>query len=159
MLSGISRYSEILSGSFSVFWLYNLTIGKLLPVSWGCRNTHQHYIDFYMWLGCRHLSSVVHEEYKVLSELPSTKTATELLFWKGFRCSSMSTCTRTMVSFSWLSKPENFKVRVFGKLTIVKTLASGNWRGSAQTLSNITIHYHCPHMYPYASFWYTTGSC
>jgi len=130
MLSGISRSSEILSGSFSVFRSYNLTIGKLLPVSWGCRNTHQHYIDFYAWLGCRRLSSVVREEYKVLSELPSTKTAAELLFWKGFRCSSMSTRTRTMVSFSWLSKPENFKVRVFGKLTIVKTLDTGNVRSA-----------------------------
>ncbi|KAI5995736.1 hypothetical protein EDC04DRAFT_3147921 [Pisolithus marmoratus] len=66
--------------------------------------------DFYTWLGCRSLSDVVREEYKVSREIPNKRPL------------------QKHVSFSWLSKPDNFKVRVFGKLTIVKTLDSDNLR-------------------------------
>ncbi|KAL4076679.1 hypothetical protein V8B97DRAFT_2021990 [Scleroderma yunnanense] len=92
--------------------------------------------SFYAWLGCRRLSSVVREEYKVSGEIPNTKTATEtraLVLERLPLFLHEHTHTRTTVSFSWLSKPENFKVRVFGKLTIVKTLDSGDVR-STRTL-------------------------
>jgi hypothetical protein len=36
------------------------------------------------------------------------------------------THTRTKVSLSWLSNEQNLKVRVFGKLTVVKSLSFGD---------------------------------
>ncbi|KAI6041582.1 hypothetical protein EDC04DRAFT_1265243 [Pisolithus marmoratus] len=87
--------------------------------------------NFYTWLGCKSLSDVVREEYKVSREIPNTKTAAEtraLVLERLPLFLHEHTHARTKVSFSWLSKPDNFKVRVFGKLTIVKTLDSDNLR-------------------------------
>ena len=36
------------------------------------------------------------------------------------------THTRTKVSLSWLSSEQHFKVKVFGKLTVVKSLSFGD---------------------------------
>ena len=76
------------------------------------------------------MNSVFRKEYKVSSELPSTKTATEIRTLVLERLPLFlheHTHTRTT---SWLSKPENFKARVLGKLTIVKTLDTGNVRSA-----------------------------
>ncbi|KAG6335719.1 hypothetical protein ID866_3377 [Astraeus odoratus] len=81
--------------------------------------------DFYIWLGCKRLSLVVREEYKVSNEIPRAKTGMEtraLVLERLPLFLHEHTHARTTVSLAWLSKPENFKVRVFGTLTIVKTL-------------------------------------
>ncbi|KAI9569178.1 hypothetical protein HD554DRAFT_622562 [Boletus coccyginus] len=61
--------------------------------------------NFYALLGSRRLSTVVREEYKLSNE---------------------HTHTRTKVSLSCLSGEHNFKVKVFAKLVISKTLDVGN---------------------------------
>ncbi|KAI6015244.1 hypothetical protein F5J12DRAFT_816858 [Pisolithus orientalis] len=89
--------------------------------------------NFYAWLGCKPLSAVVREECKVSREIPNAKIATEtraLVLERLPLFLHEHTHARTKVSLSWLSKPDNFKVRVFGKLTIVKTLDSDNIRST-----------------------------
>lgn len=89
--------------------------------------------NFYAWLGCKHLSAVVREECKVSREIPNTKTAAEtraLVLERLPLFLHEHTHARTKVSLSWLSKPDNFKVKVYGKLTIVKTLDSDNIRST-----------------------------
>lgn len=69
------------------------------------------------------------EDYRVNSEIKHSKSATDaraLLLERLPLFLHEHTHTRTKVSLSWLSNQENFKVRVFGKLTVVKSLSFGD---------------------------------
>ncbi|KAG9310114.1 hypothetical protein JVU11DRAFT_9726 [Chiua virens] len=85
--------------------------------------------SFYTSLGCRRLSTVVREEYKVLNEISDTKTATAVRTLVLERLPLFlheHTHARTKVSLSWLSGTSNFKVKVFAKLVVSKTLDVGH---------------------------------
>lgn len=84
---------------------------------------------FYASLGSRRLSTVVREEYKVSSERSDTKTASDVRALVLERLPLFlheHTHTRTKVSLSWLSDAHNFKVKVFAKLVVSKTLDYGS---------------------------------
>jgi len=85
--------------------------------------------NFYAILGSKRLSAIVKEDYRVNSEMKHSKSAAEtraLLLERLPLFLHEHTHTRTKVSLSWLSHQENFKVRVFGKLTVVKSLSFGD---------------------------------
>ncbi|KAH7882874.1 hypothetical protein F5I97DRAFT_1930497 [Phlebopus sp. FC_14] len=84
--------------------------------------------NFYHELGSRLLSAVVKDEYQVSNEISTTKMANEVRSLVLERLPIFlheHTHTRTKVSLSWLSSEQNFRVRAFGKLAIVKTLDTG----------------------------------
>lgn len=84
---------------------------------------------FYASLGSRRLSSVVKEEHKVSHEIADTKTATDLRALVLERLPLFlheHTHARTKVSLAWLSGAQNFRVKVFGKLVVSKTLDVGS---------------------------------
>ncbi|KAF8894925.1 hypothetical protein CPB84DRAFT_1816083 [Gymnopilus junonius] len=83
---------------------------------------------FYASLGSPRLSQVVREEYQTTAELSDSKTATDtrsLILERLPLFLHEHTHARTRVSFSWLSADENFIVRAFGKLGVVKSLRYG----------------------------------
>lgn len=85
--------------------------------------------NFYAILGSKRLSAVVKEDYRVTSEMKHNKSAADtraLLLERLPLFLHEHTHTRTKVSLSWLSNQDNFKVRVFGKLTVVKSLSFGD---------------------------------
>ena len=82
----------------------------------------------YAELGSPRLSHLVQEEYQTAAELQNSKTATEirsLILERLPLFLHEHTHTRTRVSFSWLSTKNNFILRAFGKLSVVKTLKYG----------------------------------
>jgi hypothetical protein len=84
---------------------------------------------FYVSLGSRRLSTVVREDYKVSNEISDAKTAFDVRALVLERLPLFlheHTHTRTKVSLSWLSGTHNFRVKVFAKLVISKTLDIGN---------------------------------
>lgn len=84
---------------------------------------------FYATLGSRRLSTVVREEYKVSNEIHDAKTASDVRALVLERLPLFlheHTHTRTKVSLTWLSSVYNFKVKVFGKLIVSKTLDVGS---------------------------------
>lgn len=90
-------------------------------------------VGFYAALGSKRLSLIVRDEYKVSNELLHTKIASDtrtLVLERLPLFLHEHTHTRTRVSLSWLSSEQNFKVKVFGKLTIVKTLDTGESRST-----------------------------
>jgi len=83
---------------------------------------------FYAELGSPRLSHLVREEYQTTAELQNSKTATEirsLILERLPLFLHEHTHTRTRVSFSWLSADNNFVVKTFGKLSVVKALKYG----------------------------------
>ncbi|KIJ62083.1 hypothetical protein HYDPIDRAFT_176650 [Hydnomerulius pinastri MD-312] len=93
---------------------------------------------FYEALGSKRLSAVVKEDYKVSDELLNTNTATEIRALVLERLPLFlheHTHTRTKVSASWLASPQNFKVKVFRKLTIVKSLDTSEVKPRTQEAS------------------------
>ncbi|KAG1807427.1 uncharacterized protein BJ212DRAFT_1449281 [Suillus subaureus] len=85
--------------------------------------------NFYATLGSKRLSAIVKEDYRVNSEIKHNKSAADtraLLLERLPLFLHEHTHARTKVSLSWLSNQENFKVRVFGKLTVVKSLSFGD---------------------------------
>jgi hypothetical protein len=84
---------------------------------------------FYETLGSKRLSVVVREEYKATNERLNAKVASDVRALVLERLPLFlheHTHTRTKVSFSWLSSPQNFRVKAFGNLSISKTLDIGN---------------------------------
>ena len=84
---------------------------------------------FYASLGSRRMSTIVREDYKVSNEISETKTASDVRTLVLERLPLFlheHTHARTKVSLSWLSATHNFKVKVFGKLVVSKTLDIGN---------------------------------
>ncbi|KAF8128969.1 hypothetical protein EV363DRAFT_1220883 [Boletus edulis] len=85
--------------------------------------------SFYASLGSRRLSTVVREEYKVSNEKSDTKIASDVRTLVLERLPLFlheHTHARTKVSLSWLSGAHNFKVKVFAKLVVSKTLDVGS---------------------------------
>lgn len=85
--------------------------------------------NFYATLGSKRLSAIVKEDYRVGSEIKHNKSAADaraLLLERLPLFLHEHTHTRTKVSLNWLSNQENFKVRVFGRLTVVKSLSFGD---------------------------------
>ncbi|KIP09762.1 hypothetical protein PHLGIDRAFT_102310 [Phlebiopsis gigantea 11061_1 CR5-6] len=81
--------------------------------------------DFYFELGSRRLSTLVKDEYKMSSEVKHTRKAAEvrtLILERLPLFLHEHTHTQTRVPFSWLNQDQNFVVRAFGKLTVVKSL-------------------------------------
>jgi hypothetical protein len=80
---------------------------------------------FYAHLGSPRLSHLVREEYQTTAELQNSKTASEirsLILERLPLFLHEHTHTRTRVSLSWLSTNNNFIIKTFGKLLVVKTL-------------------------------------
>lgn len=85
--------------------------------------------NFYATLGSKRLSAIVKEDYRVNSEMKHNKAAADtraLLLERLPLFLHEHTHARTKVSLNWLSSQENFKVRVFGKLSVVKSLSFGD---------------------------------
>ena len=83
---------------------------------------------FYAHLGSPRLSHLVREEYQTTAELQDSKTASEirsLILERLPLFLHEHTHTRTRVSLSWLSTNNNFIIKTFGKLLVVKTLKFG----------------------------------
>jgi hypothetical protein len=85
--------------------------------------------DFYAELGSGRLSRLVKEEYETTTEIRNARKAEETrsrilerlpLFLHGH------THAQTRVSFAWLSKEQNFVVRVFGSVAVRKSLFYAN---------------------------------
>lgn len=84
------------------------------------------YLDFYLELGSKRLSSLVREEYRVSNEIKSSKQASQLRSLILERLPLFlheHTHAQTRVSFSWLNDEKNFVVKSFSKLTVVKSLS------------------------------------
>ncbi|OAX38848.1 hypothetical protein K503DRAFT_131582 [Rhizopogon vinicolor AM-OR11-026] len=85
--------------------------------------------NFYVALGSKRLGHIIKEDYRVNSEMKHNKSAADartLLLERLPLFLHEHTHTRTKVTLSWLSNEQNFKVRVFGKLTVVKSLSYGD---------------------------------
>ncbi|KAH7915898.1 hypothetical protein BJ138DRAFT_824538 [Hygrophoropsis aurantiaca] len=84
--------------------------------------------DFYAMLGSKRLSTAIREDYKTTSEVKNSKTAVDtrtLLLERLPLFLHEHTHARTRVSLTWLANENNFKVKTFGKLTVVKSLEFG----------------------------------
>ncbi|KAF8549066.1 hypothetical protein OG21DRAFT_1500623 [Imleria badia] len=85
---------------------------------------------FYTLLGCRRLSTVIEEKYKVSNELQDTKTSNEvrsLILERLPLFLREDTHTRPQLQAPVsLPSDENFKVKVCEKLLVSKTLTIGN---------------------------------
>ena len=105
---------DILEGE-EIFWIYILILESLFPA-------------FYAELGSPRLSHLVREEYQTTAEIRNSKAATEirsLILERLPLFLHEHTHARTRVSFSWLSTNNNFVLKTFGKLSVVKTLKYG----------------------------------
>jgi len=89
------------------------------------------FVDFYVSLGSRRLSSIVKEEYKTSAEILHSKSAEDMralilerlpLFLHEYNHA------KTKVSFNWLNTDGNFVVKTFGKLTVTKNLMYSDLR-------------------------------
>ncbi|KAI0083802.1 hypothetical protein BDY19DRAFT_975723 [Irpex rosettiformis] len=87
--------------------------------------------EFYGELGSRRLSSLVKEHYETTSEIKSTRKAEELRSRILERLPLFlheHTHAPTRVPFAWLNADRNFIVRVFGSVTVKKSLTYGDLR-------------------------------
>ncbi|KAG2015943.1 hypothetical protein CC2G_009161 [Coprinopsis cinerea AmutBmut pab1-1] len=83
---------------------------------------------FYIHLGSHKLSSLVREEHRISKEIPNHKQAAAIRSLVLERLPLFlheHTHTRPKVSLTWLAAPNNFIVRAFGTLSIIKTLRLG----------------------------------
>ncbi|KAI0781217.1 hypothetical protein BD413DRAFT_667167 [Trametes elegans] len=88
---------------------------------------------FYLQLGCRRLSGLLHEDYQVRGEVVRSRKAAEtraLILERLPLFLHEHTHTKTCVSYSWLNNEKHFVVKTFGKLTVTKTLQFGEKRVS-----------------------------
>lgn len=89
------------------------------------------FIDFYFELGSRRLSSLIKDEFKTTTEIKHTRKAVEvrsLILERLPLFLHEHTHTQTRVPYTWLNQDQNFVVRAFGKLTVVKSLLYGQTR-------------------------------
>lgn len=85
--------------------------------------------DFYTQLGSPRLSSLVKDKYKTGPEVRGSRKAHEirtLILERLPLFLHEHTHSKTKVPFSWLNNEQNFVVRTFGKITVVKTLSFGS---------------------------------
>lgn len=89
--------------------------------------------EFYMELGCKRLSTMIREDHHTSSEVFGSPKAAEtraLILQRLPLFLHEHTHTKTRVSYSWLNNDKNFIVKTFGKLTVTKTLQTGEKRAS-----------------------------
>lgn len=89
--------------------------------------------DFYMELGSKRLSTMVREDYHTSIEIVGSTKASQtrsLILERLPLFLHEHTHKETKVPFSWINNERNFQVKVFGKLTITKTLQFGVKRAS-----------------------------
>ncbi|KAH7875187.1 uncharacterized protein C8R40DRAFT_1105311 [Lentinula edodes] len=84
---------------------------------------------FYILLGSKRLSALVQENYEVTNEINNSPQAAKLQAHILERLPLFlheHTHARTKTSFTWLSSSNNFIVRSFGKISVVKSLKFGS---------------------------------
>lgn len=89
--------------------------------------------ELYIFLGCPRLSSLVREDYKTSGELPHSKIGPDtrhLILERLPLFLHELPQSRTKVAFNWLNEDKNFVVKVFGRLSITKSLHHGDIRHS-----------------------------
>ncbi|KIK67000.1 hypothetical protein GYMLUDRAFT_843929 [Collybiopsis luxurians FD-317 M1] len=83
---------------------------------------------FYLTLGSKRLTTLVQEDHEVTSEIKNSPRAVNLRAHILERLPLFlheHTHARTKASFSWLNSDNNFVVRSFGKISVVKSLKFG----------------------------------
>jgi Protein of unknown function (DUF3684) len=89
--------------------------------------------ELYRFLGSPPLSSLVKEEYKTSGENPSSPIGAKtrhLILERLPLFLHEHPQSRTKITFGWLNQEKNFIVRVFGRLSITKSLNHGKIRCS-----------------------------
>lgn len=88
-----------------------------------------YFAAFYLELGCRRLSSLAREDYQTSKEIKPSNLATHtraLILERLPLFLHEHTHSRPKVSHTWLTDPNNFIVKEFGKLTVLRSLSQGN---------------------------------
>ncbi|TFY51778.1 hypothetical protein EVJ58_g10387 [Rhodofomes roseus] len=88
---------------------------------------------FYLALGSKILSSLVKQEHQTTTEVPKSPKAAEirsLILERLPLFLHEHTHAAPRVKFSWLNDDKHFIVRMYGKLTVVKTLQFGTIRAT-----------------------------
>ncbi|KAI9511382.1 hypothetical protein F5148DRAFT_1172037 [Russula earlei] len=89
--------------------------------------------ELYVFLGSLRLSALVREDYRTTVEVPYSKIGAEtrhLILERLPLFLHEHPQSRTKVSFNWLNEEKNFIVKVFGKLSVTKSLQHGDTRHS-----------------------------
>jgi Protein of unknown function (DUF3684) len=89
------------------------------------RLSSSRHVGLYKELGSRHLSSLVKEDHQASMEFKDSKMAVEirsLILQRLPLFLHEHTYARTRVSFTWLNSDKNFVTKMFGKITVTKTL-------------------------------------
>ncbi|KAJ3749126.1 hypothetical protein DFH05DRAFT_638806 [Lentinula detonsa] len=84
---------------------------------------------FYIMLGSKRLSALVQEDHEVTHEIKNSSRADKLQALILERLPLFlheHTHAKTKTSFTWLSSNNNFTVRAFGKISVVKSLKFGS---------------------------------
>ncbi|KAJ4468229.1 hypothetical protein J3R30DRAFT_3830515 [Lentinula aciculospora] len=84
---------------------------------------------FYLLLGSKRLSTLVHEDHEITNEVKNSPQAAKLQAHILERLPLFlheHTHAKTKTSFAWLTSNSNFIVRVFGKISVVKSLKFGS---------------------------------
>lgn len=85
-------------------------------------------LDFYIELGSPRLSSLVREKFRTGTEIRGSKKAQEirsLILERLPLFLHEHSHAKTKVPYTWLNNEQNFVVRTFGKIAVVKTLNFG----------------------------------
>ena len=88
---------------------------------------------FYQFLGCKRLSELVREEYRITQEIYGHRTAQDvrsLILERLPLFLHEHTHATTRVPFTWLNNERNFVVRTFGKVTVTRSLNFAGARSS-----------------------------
>jgi hypothetical protein len=88
-------------------------------------------LELYLFLGSPRLTSLVTEDYGTSGEVPTSKIGTDtknLILERLPLFLHEHSQSRTKVSFNWLNEEKNFIIKVFGKLTVTKSLQHGDIR-------------------------------
>jgi hypothetical protein len=97
-----------------------------------CFWTSMHYsflLELYSLLGSPKLSSLVREDHKMSRELPDSKIGADIrhliLDRLPLFLHNQST-SRTKISSDWMNNEKNFTVKVFEKISVIRTLDHGD---------------------------------
>lgn len=88
---------------------------------------------FYLELGSKILSSLVKQEHQTTTEIPKSPKAAEirsLILERLPLFLHEHTHAAPRVKYSWLNDDEHFIVKMYGKLTVMKTLQFGTIRAA-----------------------------
>ena len=90
-------------------------------------------LELYLFLGSPRLSSLVREDYRTSGELSHSRIGPDtrhLILERLPLFLHELPQSRTKVTFNWLNEDKNFVVKVFGRLSITKSLHHGDIRHS-----------------------------